>query len=308
MKIDQPGIYAIPAAQYHADPAPAPSLSSSIARELIMSSAHHAWWNHPKLNAAYQREENEHFDLGSAAHAFLLEGETNFVIVPGLDWKKKEAQEARAAARKNGKIALLAHQWVDLQAMVKAANQQLELHQDPPRPLAVGKPERTLIWKEAGDIWCRARLDWLHESGLFIDDYKSTGASANPEAWTRGPLFNMGHDVQAAFYLRGYRAVFDVDATWRFVVQENYPPFALSVIGMTPATLDLANRKVEYALRLWRECIERDRWPGYPQVTCYAEPPPWELARWEAQEMGMAPPPPQVDDGRPLADQLFGER
>ena len=298
--IDRPGIYHISAEEYHRDPVgPAPSLSSSIARELLTSSAQHAWWAHPRLNPAYHPEEKDKFDFGRAVHAYLLEGESYFVIVPASDWRTKAAKDARDEARKQGKIPLLADRWGDVQGMAAAASRQLDAHDDPPRPLATGQPEQTLVWQEDG-LWCRARLDWLHEDRRVIDDYKTTEASANPDAFSR-TLFGMGYDIQCAFYLRGLQAITGHEARFRFVVQESYPPYALSVIGLAPEALEIGRRKVEYALRLWRYCLTRNVWPGYPTATCYAEAPPLEAARWLEQETR-----PPLDDGRPLSDQLFG--
>src|SRR5215831_5713580 len=45
-----PGVYAMPAAQYHADPCPTPSLSASIIKLICLDSPAHAWTAHPKLN------------------------------------------------------------------------------------------------------------------------------------------------------------------------------------------------------------------------------------------------------------------
>jgi len=300
--IDTPGIYTMKAEEYHADPAPTPSLSSSIARELLSRSPRHARFAHPKLNPAYRDEEEDRFDLGSAAHAYLLEGESGFVLVDKPDWRTKEAREARDAARAAGKLALLTHRWESVQAMVQAAQDQLDAHQDPPRPFTFGKPEQTLVWQE-GETWCRARLDWLHDHGGHVEDYKTTDGSAQPDAWTRS-LYSMGYDVQSAFYLRGLRAL-GVEGMFRFVVQEVYPPYALSVIGLAPSALDLAERKVEWAIRAWGQCLKSDRFPGYPTRTCWAELPPWEEARW-LERQGLPSEPTNVDDGRPLAEQLWG--
>ena len=305
-KAIKPGIHTMTADTYHADPCPAPSLSASIAHILLADSPLHAWWNHPRLNPAYGREDDAKFDLGTAAHAYLLEGTSNVVIIEASDFRTKAAQEARDAARAAGKVPLLAEKWADVQAMAEAARRQLAEHEDPPIPLANGAPEQTLIWKE-GDLWCRARLDWLHEDRPTIDDYKTTGGSANPDAWTRGPLFSNGFDVQAAFYLRWLKAVCGIGATFRFVVQENFKPYALSVIGLAPSALELAERKVTAAIEAWRYCLSANRWPGFPTHTCWADAPPWEEARWLEREY-RSQPAPAVDDGRDLASQLFDTR
>lgn len=217
--------------------------------------------------------------MGTAAHAAILEGADAFRVVLADDWRTKAAQEQRAAIRAEGKTPLLAAQAERLLAMKSAAKRQLEAH-EPPRPFSDGTAEETLIWQEHG-IWCRARLDWLHADGRTVDDLKTVGGSANPDAWSR-TLFNFGYDIQAAFYLRGVRAVLGTDATFRFVLLETHPPYALSVVSLTPAALEVADRKVRLALNLWADCLEQNRWPGYPQSTCYIDAPPWELAKAEA--------------------------
>ena len=279
--IATPGLYKITAAEYLADPVVEPSLSASIARTLLDRSPRHAWWAHPRLNPAYRTDHDEKFDLGTAAHALLLEGpgEDRLVTIEADDWRTKSSQEARAAARAAGNVPLLGRQVLEVMAMVRAARQQLAAHLDPPMPLAHGMPEAALVWQER-DVWCRARLDWLHADRRTVDDYKTTVGSANPDAWTRGSLFGLGYDVQAAFYLRGVKAVFGLEADFRFVVQEAAPPYALSVIGLAPSVLQLAHRKVEYAIDRWRACLASGRWPGYPSHPCYAEAPPWEETRW----------------------------
>ena len=307
MVIQRPGIYPLSEQEYHADPCPSPSLSSSIARTLISQSALHAWFEHPKLNPAHQAEEDDKFDVGTAAHAYLLQGESRVAVLNYRDWRTNDAKAAKALARKEGKIPLLADRWGEIQAMAEAVRRQLELHEEPPRPLSGGRPELTLVWQEDG-IWCRARLDWLHDNERTIDDLKTTEGSAQPDAWIRNQLYGNGYDVQAAFYLRGLRAVLKRDGVFRFVAAESRPPYAASVIGLAPEALELGHKKVEHAIAAWRHCLESGTWPGYPTRTCWAEVPAWESARWLEQSV-RAPGvyrSPVVDDGRPLDEQLFG--
>jgi hypothetical protein len=299
--ISEPGIYTLPADQYHADPCLRPSLSSSIAKTLIEYSAKHAWFAHPRLNPNFVRKAEAKFDLGTAAHAYVLEGETNTTIVRAANWQTKIAKVARAEARLAGKIALLEAHWAGVQAMEAALRTQLRDYVDRPIPLTHGTAERVIVWKE-GELYCRARLDWLHADQVTIDDYKTTGGSANPEEWSR-TLFNMGFDVQEAFYRRGLRAVNGGKTpTFRFIVQETFPPYELVVMALPPEAADMAERKVQYAINLWTECLARNAFPGYPKVTCWADVPPWEAARWQSQELRRP-----LDDGRPAGQQLLEE-
>ena len=261
-----------------------PVLSASIAHALVSQSPAHAWTEHPDLNPAYQAEESETFDLGTAAHAYLLqgEGETQFALIEAPDWRTKAAREARDAARAEGKTPLLTHRWAAVQAMAKAARRQLAAH-EAPIPLTQGIPEETLYWKDpSSGVYCRSTPDWLHTDRRTIDDYKTTGASAHPAIWSK-VLFTSGAAMQAGFYRRAVQVVYNVEADFRFVVQENYPPYALSVISLDPEALVYAEALVTEAAHLWAECCAANHWPAYPTRVCYAEVPPWVVAAWQTR-------------------------
>lgn len=284
--INAPGVYDIPADEYHADPCPEPSLSSSIAKLLVSpgGTPRHAWETNPRLNPNYVADESDKFDLGNAAHSLVLRDPQSFAILEFDDFRSRVAKAARDAARAEGKIPLLAKNWDRVRDMARAARCELDEHHDAHDAFTNGKPEQTLIWRE-DKVWCRARLDWLPDMGPFYDDYKSTSASADPDLWDKA-MMGMGFDFQAAFYLRGIRALGLWDKpVFRFVVQENYAPFALSVVALMPGALDLASRDVEIAIRRWSECLAFNSWPGYPKRTCYIDSPPWREAQKMAREV-----------------------
>ncbi|MCR4341997.1 MAG: PD-(D/E)XK nuclease-like domain-containing protein [Gemmatimonadaceae bacterium] len=282
-----PGIHVITADAYHRDDVcDQPSLSASLAHILCTSSPAHARIAHPRLNPDFERHEEEKFDTGTVAHALLLQGEDVAVIVDAPDWRTNAAKEERDAARAAGQIPLLAKHWDAVRAMVAATREQLDKIEVSPALFTDGKPEQTLIWEDDG-VMCRARIDWLHDDLSAIDDYKTSKASANPESWSR-TLFGIGADMQVAFYLRGLAAVAGAAvagmADWRFVVQETYPPYALSVVSLSPDVLALADAKVEWAIQLWKQSLASGEWPAYPTRVCWAELPPWEEARWMERE------------------------
>ncbi len=278
------GILEMPADAYHADPAERPSLSASIAHVLCTSSPAHARAAHPKLNPAFERQDEQHFDIGTAAHALLLEGDAGVAVIDAPDWRTNAAKEARDEARAAGRTPLLAKHWDAVQAMTDATDLQLNaIDVDPPLFAVPGKSEQTLIWEEPNGVVCRSRVDWLRDDFTAIDDFKTTSRSANPEQWSRS-LFSFGGDVQVAFYLRGLRAVTGKDAAFRFVVQETFAPYALAVFQLGPDALTLAEAKVEYAIAKWAQCLERDEWPAYPQRVCHIEMPAYEEMRWMERE------------------------
>lgn len=285
--IGESGIYDVPEDEYLADCCTEPSLSASCAKTLLGKSPLHAFHEHPKLNPNHVRKEAPHFDLGTGTHALILEGHDRFEVIKADDYRKNETKLQRDAARAAGKLPILSHQYDEVLEMASAVTAQLNLHEDEPIPFTAGHPEKTLVWTEEtrhGLIYCRARLDWLHHSFAVLDDLKTGAVSAHPQRWVR-TLCSMWHDVQAAFYLRGLKKLTGKDALFRFVVCENFAPFATSVISLEPGWLILANRKVEAAIELWAQCLKTDRFPGYPTRTCYVELPPWEEAQWLEREM-----------------------
>lgn len=281
MIISEPGIYAISAEDYHADCCPTPSLSASIVTILIQQSPLHAKSAHPRLTENPVREEATHLDLGRLCHALMLEGEDIAVVIEADNYRTKAAQEARDAARLAGKCPILAHEMVEVREMMLACRMQLDAHEQAFEAFTeVGRPEQTLIWKE-GDLWCRCRIDWLHLAKPLIYDYKTGKRSARPESVSRVAAMD-GWGIQASFYRRGLKAVFDeeLDPIFRFVVQENFPPFALSVLELSPADLALADDQVEYAIDVFSDCLQSGVWPGYSKRVQRITSPAYIEAAW----------------------------
>jgi hypothetical protein len=280
--VTEPGIYELSEDAYHDDPCARPSLSASLVHILCSRTPLHAWAAHRRLNPDFKPVEKTQYDIGKAVHAYLLEGRDAVVIVDAPDWRTKAAREARDQARFDGKIPLLAGSASEIGAMVVAAREQIDELEVAPGLFVDGLPERTLIWEEDG-IFCRARLDWLHDDCSAIDDFKTTSASADPERWTR-TAFTIGADVQTAFYLRGLRALTGEETRLRYVVQETYQPYALSVVTLGPDVLAVGERKVEWAIRRWRLCLESDSWNSYGTDVHTVALPSWEEARWLEKE------------------------
>ena len=179
-------------AEYIRDPARAPSLSASLAHILLTQSPRHAWLAHPRLNPQWMPDEGTNeTDLGTIAHALLLEDDhSRLSVIEAPDWRKKDAQEARDDARSRGKVPILVHKYQTVLVMVKAAKQAIQRAPEIRKAFEQGKPEQTLVWQD-GDVYCRARPDWLTDDRRLAIDYKTVGGSAEPESWSRGQLLSM---------------------------------------------------------------------------------------------------------------------
>jgi hypothetical protein len=292
MNIRKAGVYDLSSDEYHNDPCAEPSLSSGMAKTMLEKSPRHAWMNSRRLNPNHEPENRTLFDLGRAVHSTILGADNDIVIVNAANYTTKAAQEAKRLAYAEGRTPVLPHQMAEINAMASAVRAQLAMHLEADEAFVpgLGKPEQTLVWQEPNGVWCRARLDWRPNGGNVFPDLKSTGASANPDLWGSRTLFDSGFDVQAAFYCRGIRAVLGVhDPHFRFVVAENEPPYALSVIELTPAAMAMASRKAEAAIDIFGWCLRNDRWPGYPARVCYVDPPAWAERKWIEREERSTP-------------------
>jgi len=278
------GILDATADDYHADNvADRLTLSASIAHTLCTKSPAHAKAEHPRLNPNWQRKEEERFDVGNACHSLLLQGIENVHIVHADSWRTKVAKEERDEARSYGRVPLLASQWDEVRRICDAFREQLPSFGLTPEPLTDGAAEQTLVWEEDG-VLCRARVDWLHSDHRTVRDIKTTSKSAEPGSWSR-TLFSIGADIQQAFYSRGIQAVFGTFAVdWTFLVIETTPPYAMSAVSLAPDALAFANSKVDYALAVWKRCLELDRWDSYPTEIAFAEAPSYEVMRWLERE------------------------
>lgn len=267
-------IESLSAERYHADPAPQPSLSSSIAHILLDQSPQHAWLAHPRLNPRYVRETDSRFDLGSAAHMMLLERrEDRIVRVQADDWRTKAAKEERDAAQAVGKYAVLDRQFKDIKEMCDAARKFL-MRTELGNILDTGDAEQTLVWEDNG-VWCRARPDLMSKDRKIVLDYKST-ASAEPGAFSR-QIGRLGYDLQDQFYSRGVEVLTGALPTFVFLAQEITAPYACSLVALSNAYQFVGQNKVSRALDLWKTCLLEDSWPAYNPRIHYAEPKPWDL-------------------------------
>ncbi len=287
MKITKPGIYFdVPERDYHADPLPEPSLSNSVAVAILHQSPAHAHAMHPRLGGENEFDSASNLDIGSAIHAGVTRTEAALHVINADSYRTKDAQTQRQQAWEAGKIPLLIGQFEGVKRAIDAARRQIVVHEIAPDWRA-GRGEVTVAWQEnvgGVEFWCRARVDWLPESGEAVYDLKTTAGTADPDTWTRR-LFDGGYDMQAAFYARGLRAVgARKRPEFRYAVLEQKRPHALSVAALDPQAVHMAGEKVEMALHLWAECIKADRWPGYPNRICYAEAPPWEATKHEMRK------------------------
>jgi hypothetical protein len=288
MRIEKPGIFrGVSPADYHADPAPDPSLTQSIAKILLDQSPKHAWTAHPRLNPDFEEDNDKKFDLGNVAHALILGRGKDFEILPFDDYRTKAAQQARDAAHESGKVSILDEQFRRASDMVEEAWQQLSKHEDHDAFQVLYRSKETMIaWQEDG-IWFRALVDCISDDLCTVDDYKTTGMSVAPHVIGLRAE-SAGWHIQAAFIERGLDVLDPVNIgkrKFRFIAQETAPPHALTVMHMDEHWMTMGHKQVDIAAAIWRRCIKGDSWPGYPAKGIVPEFPGYKEKLWLDREL-----------------------
>ncbi|PQO23108.1 hypothetical protein C2I36_09570 [Rhodobacteraceae bacterium WD3A24] len=280
----EPGVQRLDAAVYHADPAPEPSLSSSIARLLLNKSPRHAWVASPRLNPDWEPVEKKHFDVGRAAHRAVLGAGEDYAVIPeGLlaangAASTKEAKAYMAEAREMGLTPIKPEEGENVESMAAAAHQRLR---DMGITLDPATSEVTaLAWIDG--VWCRAMVDNAPADRPWLIDFKTT-TDASPEAAMR-TVMNYGYDVQAAHYLATWKAATGEDRDFLFLFQEKEEPFEVSLVRLVPNTLVMGEKKIRRAREIWRLCLRDDQWPGYPLGIHDIDLPEFFHAKWLERE------------------------
>jgi hypothetical protein len=263
------------------------AVSASDLRRVVQECVKSAWFHSPFNPNRPVQESTSAQLLGSAAHALLLEGNSDqIVVVEAENFKTKEARCQRDGALEEGKIPLLPHVFDVVLAMSLAARAFVEsLKETEPAIYAMfqpggGRAEETVVWQD-GETLCKIRLDMISQDNLVVVDYKTSGTIAEPNTWLRRQAIPMGYIVSDGLYRRGVEAVFGVcEPKYVFLVQENEPPYMCSINGLDKSAEATTDTMVSRALRSWEECVKNNHWPGYPQRVAWHELPPYISAEW----------------------------
>lgn len=299
--VDRPGLYTMSEVAYHADPCPLPSLSRSIALKLLDESEQHAFAAHPRLTEQPVKvvDNSRSREIGSAAHALLLDQNTEIAVLEYDDFKKKAAQQERIEAQERGAIPLPKPDYETVLAMVDKARRVLaESEHEALRALAANDPtsvpfnEVTACVIDPTAGWTRVRFDRLQFTTrrLTIVDYKTTELSVAPRV-VANAIYNNNYHFQDAFYRRVIRQIVpEIDRhemllDFLFLMQEQQKPYEITVAQTDLAARTIGEKMVRASALLWRKAMAESNWPGYPTDIVTAEFPAYLDTRWCAREI-----------------------
>lgn len=273
LPVAEPGIYEMPAAAYHADPCPEPSLSHSVARLVHKRSPLHGKRAHPRFGGQ-ARTATRDMALGSVVHALMLGRGADIVRIDADSYRTKAAQEARDAAQAQGAIPILTSEFEHAELMAAVARHALERFLSASadgflyEPVAIGLE---------GTSWRRAMMDTL-AGGLWLGlDFKTCECAA-PEEF--GLRIRKDYATQEAFYRHVLSLIDPAGARTRrflFMAQERDCPEAITFHETDPALLEIAEGEMKRARELWDESVAAQEWAAYPIGPHPVAPAPWQM-------------------------------
>lgn len=260
----KPGIYNIPAEEYHK----AAGVSKSMLDHLERSPAHF------KAHQEAPKEPTPAMVMGTIVHTAILEPHKprGFHVVPsGVDGRNKAGKEWYAAH-------------VDLPCIDAEENAGLRgmVNSVARHPLASvimegGQNEMSVFaMHEATATLRRSRPDKItKDSGgnPTIVDLKTTD-DASYEAFAK-TVVNFRYHVQQAFYQDCFEALTGQKPYFLFVVVERKPPYAVACYELERGAVEYGRACYESNLATYAKCVKTNKWPAYSEEIKKLALPSW---------------------------------
>lgn len=271
--VDSPGLYALTANEYHADPCPKPSLNHTIAKIIHDKSPLHAYKAHPRLGNEAERPVRI-MDIGTAVHAMAIGVGATLAKLDFKDYRTKAAQQARDALLASGVTPLLAPDYDLVQSMAPPMRDAIE---------HVAGAKIDLLCRETvavaveGHVWSRCMVDVMTPDMRLLIDAKTT-RSANPDEFAK--MVRNDYATAVAFYFQTLDLLDPEGAGKRrfvFIAQERDCPEAITYHELDPAQLEIADAQMRRARLRWALCSHTNTWPSYDRGPYKVSPRMWDL-------------------------------
>lgn len=248
-----------------------PAIGSSTLKNIMLTPADY------KAALEQQSKDTKSTVLGTAIHSLILEPikfQQSYALQPE-DWGPRNQGNGKKmwdAFKKfnEGKICIDFEDAQLLKRIAKAASD----HEGLRKILEEAHVEVT-AFAEIDGIECKARVDILCEDRIF--DLKSDRENLDDEnlfkiVFNRGYHFQGAHHTSVISRLEPYTNVKNFG--WVFVSTSSPHPH-IRIVTAPQELVEWSRRDHAYALRTLKQCMETDKWTGYPTSINELQIPEW---------------------------------
>lgn len=148
--------------------------------------------------------------------------------------------------------------------------------------------------KETAGFWvhdhtgafCKIRPDIAILEGDIMVDIKTT-QNAHPMSFMKD-IYNLNYDIQAAFYIDGYREITGRTPKFVWLCVENNEPHDVACYHATEKIYGFGKVRYEKTLAQYAHCYSTNSWPGYAQGIVPLDLPHWvETAEQNREDVEM---------------------
>jgi hypothetical protein len=256
--------------QYHAHEA----VGSSSLKKILRSPAHY------KYDLDNPQEPTPAKIFGSHLHEAVLEPSLfvkNTVVMPKFTGTGSQAKKDAWLMENHGKRIVKAEDMADILLMLES----VKAHKTARALLAGGASEESYfdVCPETGLVR-KARPDFLKDGHIIVD--VKTTTDADPKEFEKD-VANFGYHISAAYYLDVVGAVLKKKFDQFIIIAiEKTPPFGISIHLLDEDTIQAGRFLYKKALRILKECKEKNHYPGYPDKIRSSRIPQWAFPQEEA--------------------------
>lgn len=276
MIIESPGIYkGLPNDVYHRSKG-----ISSSGISLILDCPKKFWYQY--LSGEVVRESTRAMIIGQVLHTLTLEPETfeeRFYVMPEADRRTKIGKEIYQSAlfEAGSKTIIDAEDYVTAESMAKNIR-NLPMFQ---KIFGAGNIEDSLMWRdeETGAL-LRSRPDYYND--FLIVDLKTT-EDASRKAFASS-IAEYGYHRQGAMACDALTALTgnEYDSVVQFVVEKK-APYLVAAYSLSPETIEQGRIEYKRGAKLYKECIDKNEWPGYEEIIQDIDLPRWAFKQDEVR-------------------------
>lgn len=211
-------------------------------------------------NLIKEKQDTKSLIIGQAVHTAILEPHlfASRFVSADIDRRTKKGKDTYEYILSSGK------QHLKIEEMELAKNMAQSAHSHPKFKTVFenGKVENSLFWKHENGITLRSRPDFYNN--FMVVDIKTTN-DANPKVFQKS-LVEYGYHRQAAMALDGLTKLTKKEYKFFTILAiEKDPPYLCCLYLLDQTVIEKGREEYNNAAEIYKNCLEKNEWPGYSQ-------------------------------------------